>query len=126
LALPVLLHGSNAFLAQPLHGMTTARGAAEIVQQLVPGDASQPGAEILATAIALQVAKRREKDILRDIVHVVQMVDLTGKITAQRQREDLDHATKGIRASACDLIEDGVDVGTVSHDVYLSANNALP
>jgi hypothetical protein len=52
---------------------------------------------------------------LRQVVHVVGVVHLTGKVTAQGQRIVADNSSKRLGPALRDLVEQSVDLGSFGH-----------
>src|SRR5262249_2957544 len=84
-------------------------------QDLVAGDAAQPGPEVVAPVEPGQVLQGREKDLLGQVVHVVQVVDLAGQVAAQRQGERADKAPERLRPAPDHVFDQGIDFGTLTH-----------
>ena len=77
------------------------------------GNPAQPGTKILATSKASQIPPSREEHLLRQIIRLRDIVDLSGHVSAQHQFIPPHHLEIQIVLPALDAVEQLGEVGFV-------------
>ena len=80
-----LLRDANHLRLKALRRTSAALLASEVREKTIPGNATQPGSKIPATAETRKVPPGSDKNLLRQIIRFRDVVKLPGEITAQHQ-----------------------------------------
>ena len=116
----VLLRNADHLRPETLHRASTALLAAKVREKPVPGNATQPTAEILTTTKIAKIPPGRDEHLLRQVIRLRHVVELSGQITAQHQFMPPDHMQIQIGLTAFDAVKKCVEISFVgAHIAYV-------
>ena len=86
-----------------------------MIVELVPGNPPQPGPEVFAPAKGTQALECGDENLLGQVIHLIEVMQLAGQVTADGQPVEPDHAHEGLGIPAQNAVNDGFDLVSRFH-----------